>query len=41
MADESPNTYQNLLNQQTAGGEEAVNEVGNREDLAESVSCKW
>ena len=32
-------TYQTLLNQQIAGGKEAVNKVGNREDLPDPVSC--
>ena len=39
MADEAPSTYQTLLNQQIAGGKEAANKVGNREDLQELVSC--
>ena len=41
MADEALGTYQILLNQQIAGGKEAVNEVGNREDLPDLISCKW
>ena len=37
----APSTFQTLLNQQIAAGKEAVNEVGNKEDLPESVSCIW